>query len=337
MMRGRDLCLLVAFVCLRASASEVRMVLQDKIPVGRAPYNLTITPNKSEIYVTNHGDNSVSVISWPGKKVSMLQVCDEPWVIAAAPDGSAIFAGCRGAVAVISTRTKQVNLVKCCGWVWDLAITRDGRTVYIAGQRSGLFRMDTKTLRVEMVNSTQAAMKLALTPSGKFLYVNYQSSGPGGRPGHDAIAQYDTSSGRLVRTILDLPNVGGSLAVSADGSALWANGTDACLSTRYDHQGCPIVPATIVNVLRLPAHVLLGQITRQEPVVRQAISFSPAGRFVVISGQNPTLHDSLTLRLLATATGFNTVDWLFPGDSDFVGLATLHDENKVAVFSIVND
>jgi hypothetical protein len=143
-------------------------------------------------------------------------------------------------------------------------------------------------------------MKLALTPDGKYLYVNYQGSGPGGRPGHDAIGKFDAATGRRLSAITGLANVGYSLAVSPDGRRLWADGADACDSRAYDHLGCPAVPAGILNVIDTATDHLVRSLPLVGYSFPMIVKFSHDARYVVVNTGGPRFIDAATF---ATITG----------------------------------
>src|SRR2546425_13116661 len=130
-----------------------------------------------------------------------------------------------------------------------MAISADGRRLYLAMGPSGLRVVDTESNKVSTLRTEGYPMGLALTPDGRVLYVNYQNGGPGGSWGHDAIGRFDASTGVFLGSTTGLPHVGQTIAVSPDGSQVWANGTDACYRPQYDHRGCPFVPGGIINVI----------------------------------------------------------------------------------------
>jgi DNA-binding beta-propeller fold protein YncE len=131
------------------------------------------------------------------------------------------------------------------------ALRADESDLYVTlpGGAAGVGKMDLSTRQVSPMSPAPIATDLALTPDGNFLYVNYQHYGPGGREGHDETGKFDARTGKFRSAIKGLPNVGNTLAVSPDGRRLWANGDDACISHRYDHLGCPAVPAGIMKII----------------------------------------------------------------------------------------
>src|ERR1017187_9684522 len=81
------------------------------INVGAQPQRVAITPNGAEVYVTNYGDNTVSVISTATNKVSStISVGGSPLSLAVSPDGSRAYVGDNsGAVSIINTLTKALD------------------------------------------------------------------------------------------------------------------------------------------------------------------------------------------------------------------------------------
>jgi YVTN family beta-propeller protein len=232
------------------------------IPVGDYPVRAVITANGAEVYVSNYGSNTVSVIDTTTNKVSRtLQVGLQPSGLAMTPDGSRVYVGQNdGKISVIDVRTKALDAVDAPGKVSDLAMTPAGR-LYVAMACAGLGAIDVGTNTIRKLTPDGCAMGLAVTPDGRFLYVNYQNRGPGGGTGgHDAIGRFDASTGDFLGSITGLPNVGQNILVSPDGLQVWANGTDACCNPAYDHRGCPVAPGGLINVISSRSNRLIRSI-----------------------------------------------------------------------------
>ena len=59
------------------------------IPVGSEPIGVAVSPNGAYVYVTNRGDNSVSVISTASNTVTAtVTVGTYPWSVAVTPNGA---------------------------------------------------------------------------------------------------------------------------------------------------------------------------------------------------------------------------------------------------------
>lgn len=271
-----------------------------RIAVGAGPSRAIVTPNGAEVYVTNNTGNSVSVISTTTNLVThTVGVGSSPDALAVSADGSKVYVGNHGGnVSVIDTTTKAVMTISTGSPVRDLAITPDGSKVYLAMEFSGLKKIDTATNAVSTVSGFVCPEGVAVTPDGQFLYVNYQCGGPGGSGGHDAVGRFNASTGAFLGSVLGLPNVGNRISVSPDGSQVWENGGDACISGGYDHAGCPAVPAGVVNAISTSTNSLLQSIGF--PGFSPGItSFFPNSEFAAIgSGSNLLIFSTSTFAVV---------------------------------------
>jgi len=275
---------LVALIVLLAGISyahETTYSVEQTIAVGSLPLTAVITPNGLEVYVSNYGSNTVSVISTKTDiVVATVPVGFEPDALAVSPDGSFVYVGQHGGdVSVINTATKAVSTISAGTPVRDLALTPDGSKLYLAMEFSGLKKVDTSTNSVAPVSSITCPEGVAVTPDGKYLYVNYQCFGPGGSSGHDAIGKFDVASDALIKEIVGLPNVGSKITVSRDGKRVWASNVDACSSPSYDHLGCPVVPQGVINVIDTSTDTLIESLAAVGRV-----AFAPRNSFVSVGG-----------------------------------------------------
>src|SRR5262245_28478983 len=62
-------------------------VVGSPIPVGNFPLGVAVMPDGSKVYVTNLGDNTVSVIAAAANTVSTIPVGFNPVGVAVTPDG----------------------------------------------------------------------------------------------------------------------------------------------------------------------------------------------------------------------------------------------------------
>lgn len=262
-------------------AEEPRFSMGQPVDVGSSPLTAAITPDGLEVYVSNFGSNTVSVISTATDKViATVAVGSEPDALAMSPDGSRVYVGQHGGnVSVIDTFTKVVSTISVGSPVRDLALTPDGSKLYVAMEFAGLKKVDISTGSVAVVSSIACPEGVALTPNGKYLYVNYQCFGPGGSSGHDAIGKFDVATDTLLKGIIGFPNVGSKIAVSRDGKRVWASNVDACSSPAYDHVGCPLVPQGIINIIETESDRLVDSLAAVGRV-----SFAPKDSFVVVGG-----------------------------------------------------
>lgn len=248
--------LLLATLMLACPVPAHATTVAGSIPVGTNPQRAVITPNGAEVYVSNLGSNNVSVIDTATNTLThTIPVGLEPDALAVSPDGSKVYVGEHlENVSVIDTATKAVSTIATGLPVRDLAITPDSQNVYLAMEFSGLRKIVTSNNTVSTVSGAVCPEAVVVTPAGARAYVNYQCAPPPGTGGHDPIYLFDVATDTQIAAIaflpngVRMPNVGSVMAVSPNGAQVWANGADACSSPFYDHAGCPIVPAGVVNV-----------------------------------------------------------------------------------------
>lgn len=283
------------------AARTTRYSVGPTISVGNSPYTAVITPNGSEVYVSNYGSDTVSVIDASTDTViATIAVGSGPDALAVSPDGSKVYVGQNGGdVSVINTLTKAVSTIPAGAPIRDLAITPDGTKIYLAMEYQGLKRVDTASNSVSTVSSITCPEGVAVTPDGQFLYVNYQCFGPGGSAGHDAIGKFAVSTDTFLLGITGFPNVGSKIVVSPDGKRIWAANVDACSSPSYDHVGCPVVPQGVVNVISTATDKLLQSLGSTGRV-----GLAPNNSFVLLGGsQLMLLKSSASLVGLVNVAG----------------------------------
>ena len=325
----------VEFEVFNASCDAALTDTGTFVNVGAGPSQAIVLPNGSEVYVSNNGDNTVSIISTTTNTVTQtISVGSSPDALAVAPDGSKVYVGQHGGnVSVIDTATKSVATINTLGGpVRDLAITPDGSRVYLAMESSGLKVIETSTNNVSLVSGVVCPEGVRVTPDGSTLYVNYQCGGPGGSGGHDAVGRFDAATGTFLGSTTGLPNVGTRLTISPDGTQVWEIGGDACISPFYDHAGCPFVPAGVVNVLSTSTNALQQSIGFNG-FAPSLISFFPDSSRAVIGSAS-------TLLIFDTAT-FGVVDTLpVPGSGSVAfapngqAYAPLPQQNQVAILQL---
>jgi hypothetical protein len=183
--------------------------------------------------------------------------------------------------------------------VGDIAVAPDGR-VYLALEHKGLGVLDRGSRSIRVVSQAQCPKTLALSPDGRVLWVAYQCGGPGGSAGREAIGRFDAATGKFLGAIAGFPQVGGPIAVSADGSQVWANAADACLAEWYTKAGCSETPARLINIIDAARNRRVDAISFAGFDLAQ-MSASPDGSAVVIGGSEGMLFfDPATRQRLGT-------------------------------------
>lgn len=281
------------------------LILEKTISVGTNPSRVVIVPTRSEVYVTNHGSNSVSVINTATGTVSAtIPVGLGPDGLVASADGTKVYVGqSNGGVSVINTATKVVTAIPVGTPVRDIAISPDDSRVFVAMEFSGLRQILTSTNQVSTVSPTSCPEGVAVTPDGSKLYVNYQCAPSPGASGHDPILIYNPTTAQQLGSIAFLPdgrriaNVGNQIVISPNGAQAWATGGDACLSPGYDHVGCPSVPSVVVNVIRTSDNSVVRSIGLTEGGL---MTFSPDSTRMYTGGAALHVFDTTTFQQIET-------------------------------------
>jgi DNA-binding beta-propeller fold protein YncE len=275
-----------------------------RIPISAQGDHLALTPDGRTLFVQICKDDGTSGLEAIDIKtratfwtVELFGGC-APIMLTAT--GDHVITGSNSDVVILDTTTRTIRRIATPATVLrDFALSRDGRTLFAAALFQGLLEIDVASGHVVTRSPLPCPVSLSLSPVNDRLYVGYQCSGPGGRPGHDAIDILDTKAGRSVGSITNLPNVGGDLAVSPDGSQLWADGADACFSAHYDKVGCPSGRGSIINVIATADHspirsVRVGGLDEYNT----RLSFTPDGSRVVVGRAEISVVSTSALTLM---------------------------------------
>jgi YVTN family beta-propeller protein len=222
------------------------------IDVPMQPYCVAIASGGREAYVTHDREQAVTVIDTATNTVSgSIAVGAHCGAMRVSADGARVYLNCypETGLRIIDTATRSVRTVEVGGPARGIAISPDGKSVYVAAGEAGLRKLDVATGAVSIIPGKGYALDVAVTPDGRRLWVSYQGGEPGGRPGHDPIAVFDTETGKLLHLILGLPYVSGPVAITPDGSRVWTHAWDACTRPTYDHLGCPHGATTLIHVI----------------------------------------------------------------------------------------
>jgi YVTN family beta-propeller protein len=319
--------LVVASLCSAQTAKT--FTVSKTIKVGNMPMSAVLTPDGSELYVSNGNGKSVTVIDTATDAVTLIVIVGaKPDALAVAPDGSKVYVGQNGGdVSIIDTATKSVTPIVTGGPVRDLAITPDGAKVYLAMEYLGLKKIDTSTNTVSTVSTIECPEGVAVTPDGKFLYVNYQCYGPGGHSGHDAVGKFDVPTDTLLKGIIGFPNVGKKIAISPDSTQVWASDENGCSAAKFDHIGCPVVPQGVVNLISTATDTFLESVG-----AAGRVTFAPDNSFVVVGGSQLLIFTPSTTPIGAVnVAGSGSLAVTADGSKAYVPVPS---QNSVTVISI---
>ena len=153
-----------------------------KIPTGRFPHGLRISPDGRSVYVANVEDGSVSVIDTMAlSEVAKIPVGKGPVQVGFTPDGAKVYVSLRdeNKVAVIDTKTKAVLARINVGRnPIQVHATRDGRFVYAANQGTAAEPADTVSVIetasgkvVATIRTGAGAHGVATSSDGRYVFV----------------------------------------------------------------------------------------------------------------------------------------------------------------------
>ncbi len=320
------------FVVIRMSLGGT-FAVGPLVQVGGAPGRALITPNGAEVYVTNTGNHSVSVISTSSNAVTgSVSLSGTPSSLAVSPDGAKVYVGTNAGVSIITTSSKAVVTIPTAGPVRELTITPNGAKVFLALEFSGLWQLLTATNVLSQVSSAVCPEGVSVTPNGATLYVNYQCGGPSGSSGHDAIGVFDAITNSFQKSITGQPNVGENTSISPNGAQFWENGGDAC-SAPYDRVGCPAnpgVPESVINIFSTSSNTLIRSIGG----VGGYMSFTPdSSRVFLVSGSVVQVVNTTTFAVAETIAIAGSGSVVFTPDGSRA-YAPVPSQGAVAVLSI---
>lgn len=264
-----------------SSSSAQNFEVQSIIPVGSSPRSAAVSHDGSRLFIGNYGSGNISVVAAQnGELLKTILVGSSPHGLLLSHDGQRLYVlvnldgsdDCNSAdtedeihmnVVVIDTGTLTVvQTIPLRGRTDALALTPDDKRLYIARVCHEVDYLDlpSEELHASLEtkkNSGGLPVGLLISPDGSRMFVNYQGGGPyyqgldGYTNAHDALVEYDMTTGDIVRLEKSLPNVGDQIVLSPDGTQLWSNGADACSRPDYPHAGCPSVPSKVVSALRV--------------------------------------------------------------------------------------
>ena len=188
---------------------------------GNDPTVPVITPDGSQVYVSNSGSDNVSVIDTETTTVTaIISVGDTPWGAVITPDASKVYVANKNdnTVSMISTVSNTViKTIAVEVKPWGVAVNPSGTKAYVANSNSG-------TVSVIDINSDNVIATipvgsephwLACTPDGKNVYVTNSGSA--------TVSVINTGSDVVVQTI--------SVDANPEGIAAFPDGSEVYVAT----------------------------------------------------------------------------------------------------------
>jgi YVTN family beta-propeller protein len=211
------------------------------INVGQDPEGVAVTPDGSQVWVTDTGPETgspslggITVVSAnetnPAADTVQATVSlpTDPRELAFSPSGRTAYVTTSSGLLVINTATLQVvDTIPGLGDPEDVAVSPDGRTLYVTNTIQGV--VDVISAATNTVTGTikvgELPWGLVLSSDGSTMYVADGNS--------DAISVVSTKSDTVTATI---PDAGGpvSVALTPDGSRLWVGGDTSGTVSVFD-------------------------------------------------------------------------------------------------------
>jgi YVTN family beta-propeller protein len=202
------------------------------VPTQASPVGVVVSPDGTKAYVANSFSNSVTVIdakTFATQQIPMPQY-SYPSSIAISPDGTRVyvagnnlppdFGTARCYIFAIDTSSNTVVNSIRVPYPMAVAVSPDGTKVYVVGGSAYLYTISTSTsaitnsLLLEYNGANNPATAgIAVTPDGTRVFAD--------DGGDNKIFEVDVTRNKVVKTI-SAGSVPGALAVTLDGSEVWA-------------------------------------------------------------------------------------------------------------------
>lgn len=199
-----------------------RITSVRSIRVGKEPKRAVMNAKRNEIYVSNYGDGTISIINavWNSTETISLGARAHPDALAISADGAQLYVGNQatekgkdGSVVVIDMASRKISrIIKVdveSGLpnqvpVRDMALSPDGGKIYVALEYVGLGKIEiNQDYQFSLIDkrSCPEAVVFCRNKGRTLAYVNYQCSPSPGTPGHDPIIVYDGDNDLPLTTI----------------------------------------------------------------------------------------------------------------------------------------
>jgi YVTN family beta-propeller protein len=206
------------------------------INVGFNPSDLAVTPDGSQLWVTDEGPqtnpsspSSITVISTSKNTVAgRFSLPGGPEQIAFSPSGgTAYVTTSRGLYVIDVAHRRVVTLIGGLGDPHGVTVSADGKTVYVTNTEQGEVDVISAASNhvTRVIHVGQLPWQSVLTPNGETLYVADGDS--------NAISVISTATDKVTGTLTVSGNPD-TLAVTPDGSQLWVAGLSSAVVTVLD-------------------------------------------------------------------------------------------------------
>ena len=220
-----------------------------KVPVGMHPAHVVVSPDGRFAYVTNGGDNTVSVIDTAAQRlVATIPVGQFPHGLRISPDGKqAYVANLKGGtISVIDTASqKEIAQIPAGKGPARVGFTPDGRFVLVSlSEENAVAVIDPATRKViRKVAVGTVPIQLYVTPDSRTLLVANQ--GTRKKPGN-TVSLIDLESFKVAKTVVTGAGAHG-VVVDRDGRYAYVTNTYANSVSVLDVKGRKVVKTVPVG------------------------------------------------------------------------------------------
>jgi YVTN family beta-propeller protein len=203
------------------------------IAVGDSPFRVAASPDGADVYVTNLGDGTVSVIDTATNTVASTTAVSGPLDVAVSPDGATAYVVTNtngpDALSVVDTATNTVvDTIVVGNDPVGVAVSPDGTTVFVTNADDATVSVidtATNTVAATITVGPGSARDVAVSPDGATAYVTNPVGG--------VVSVIDTATNTVTTTIAvgDNPS---RVAVSPNGATAYVtneNGTVSVIKT----------------------------------------------------------------------------------------------------------
>jgi YVTN family beta-propeller protein/VCBS repeat-containing protein len=275
------------------------------IAVGDGPVGVAVSPDGATAYVTNFGDDEVSVIDTATNTViDTITVGDGPVHVAVSPNGDTVYVTnfTAGTVSVIDTDTDAVTTILVGNVAPEgVAVSPDGARVYVANRIAGTVSViDTTTNMIGTITVGDSPARVTVSPDGETVYVV--------NIGDNTVSVIDTDTDMVTATI---PVGVGPFGVAVSPDSANAYVTNASLNT--------------VSVIDTATHTVIATIP---------VGFAPEGVAVSPDGARVYVANQFGGTVSAIDTATNTVTATIAVGDNPRGVAVSPDGTSVYVVNI---
>jgi YVTN family beta-propeller protein len=204
-----------------ASINTTTNVVRKLIKIGHAPYGIIVSPNGRMVYVSDDNGEIIPIITATNETLKPLQIgASGPVEMAMASNGKALYIAdtASNRLVVIDPMLNRIQKTIPVGSAPEvLLVTPRSDYVFLVTASNNLVRISTNTEVVTgRIKLPKIGVKdLAVSSDGQDLYVSNSQE--------DTVTAFGVNTDRI-QWVVDVPGIGGPLALSASGKDLFLLG-----------------------------------------------------------------------------------------------------------------